>query len=104
MLFSLYTSDLFYVISQHLTTAHSCADDTDIYLAFNPNDDSDQDAAIAAMEACLCDIRSLMINDKLMINDSKTEFMLTWTKAQLSRVLQLEVLTTRCLATMGFTT
>ena len=54
--------------------AHSYADDTGIYLAFNPNDDSDQDAAIAAMEACLCDIRSWMINDKLMINDSKTEF------------------------------
>ena len=45
-------------------TAHSDADDTGD-LAFNPNDDSDQDAAIAAMEACLCDIRSWMINDKL---------------------------------------
>ena len=56
-----------------------------IYLAFNPNDDSDQDAAIAAMEACLCDIRSWMINDKLMINDSKTEFMLIGTKAQLQK-------------------
>ena len=84
MLFSLYTSELFDVISQHLPTAHSYADDTGIYLAFNPNDDSDQDAAIAAMEACLCDIRSWMINDKLMIKDSKTEFMLTGTKAQLS--------------------
>ena len=38
--------------------AHSYADDTGIYLAFNPNDDSDQEASIAAMEACLCDIRS----------------------------------------------
>ena len=38
-----------------------------------PNDDSDQDAAITAMEACLCDIRSWMINEKFMINDSKTE-------------------------------
>ena len=84
MLFSLYTSELFDVISQHLPTAHSYAADTGIYLAFNPNDDSDQDAAIAAMEACLCDIRSWMINDKLMINDSKAEFMLTGTKAQLS--------------------
>ena len=84
MLFSLYTSELFDVISQHLPTPHSYADDTGIYLAFNPNDDSDQDAAIAAMEACLCDIRSWMINDKLMISDSKTEFMLTGTKVQLS--------------------
>ena len=37
------------------------------------------------MEACLCDIRSSMINDKLMINDSKTEFMLIGTKAQLQK-------------------
>ena len=81
MLFSLYTSELFDVISQHLPTAHIYADDTGIYLAFNPNDDSDQDTAIAAMEACLCDIRSLMISNKLMINDSKTEFMLIGTKA-----------------------
>ena len=58
MLFSLYTSELFDVISQHLPTAHSYADDTSICLAFNPNDDSNQDAAIAAMEACLCDIRN----------------------------------------------
>ena len=75
MLFSLYTSELFDVISQHLPTPHSYADHTAIYLAFNPNDDSDQDAAIAAMESCLCDIRNRMINDKLMISYSKTEFM-----------------------------
>ena len=37
------------------------------------------------MKACLCDIRSWMINDKLMINDSKTEFMLIGTKAQLQK-------------------
>ena len=85
MLFSLYTNELFDVISQHLPTAHSYADDTGICLAFNPNDDSDQDAAIAATEAFLCDIRSWMINGKLMINDSKTEFMLIGTKAQLQK-------------------
>ena len=86
MLFSLYTSELFDVISQHLPTAYSYADDTAIYLAFNPNDDSDQDAAIAAMEACLRDIRNWMINDKLMINDSKTEFMFIGTKAQPQKI------------------
>ena len=81
MLFSLYTSELFDVISQHLPTAHSYADDTAIYLAFNPNDDSDQDAAIAAMETCLRDIRNWMINDKLM-----TELMFIGTKAQLQKI------------------
>ena len=88
MLFSLYTSELFDVISRQLPTAHSYADDTGIYLAFNPNDDSDQDAAISAMEACLCDVRSWMINDKLMISDSKTEFMLIGSKAQLQKTAE----------------
>ena len=59
---SVNNSELFDVISQHLPTTHSYADDTGIYLAFNPNDDSDQDAATAAMEACLRDIRSWIIN------------------------------------------
>ena len=81
-LFSLYTSELFDVISRHLPITNSYADDTGIYLDFNPNDDFDQDAAIAAMEACLCDISNWMINDKLMTNDSKTEFMLIGTKTQ----------------------
>ena len=45
-LHTLYTSELFDVISQHLPTANSYADDTAIYLAFNPNDECDQDAAM----------------------------------------------------------
>ena len=49
MLFSIYTSELFDVISQHLPTAHSYADDTGTYLAFNANDDSDQDATIGSV-------------------------------------------------------
>ena len=37
------------------------------------------------MEACLCDIRTWMIDDKLMINDSKTEFMLIGAKVQVQK-------------------
>lgn len=79
MLFSFYTSELFDVISKHLPTAHCYADDTAMYLVFDPNDDSDQDAAIAAMEACFCDSRNWMINDK-------TEFTFIGTKAQLQKI------------------
>lgn len=57
-----------------------------IWLSIHPNADSDQGAAIAAIEACLCDIRNWMINEKLIINDSKTEFMFIGTKAQLQKI------------------
>ena len=73
-----------------MPTAHSYADDTAIYLAFNPNDDSDQDAAIAAMEACVSDIRNWMINDKLMIIASKIIFI--GTKAQLQKIKRATLL------------
>ena len=96
-LFSLYTSELLTIVSHHLPTPHCYADDTQQYLAFKPDALTNQDPAIAAMEACLCriryaddtqlvplinqdaaiaamgaclrDIRQWMIRDKLMIND-----------------------------------
>ena len=113
-LFSLYASELLTIVSHHLPTPHCYADDTQQYLAFKPDALTNQDPAIAAMEACLCriryaddtqlvplinqdaaiaamgaclrDIRQWMIRDKLMINDEKTEFMMIGTRAQLAKV------------------
>jgi hypothetical protein len=78
LLFILYTSKLFDVIHHHLPTVHCFADDTELYLAFNPSSDNAHN--------CLRDIRNWMITDRLMINDEKTEFMLIGTKAQLAKV------------------
>ena len=86
LLFILYTSKLFAVIHHHLPTAHCFADNTELYLAFNPSSDAAQDAAITAMENCLRDNRNWMTTDRLIINDEKTEFMLIGTKAQLAKV------------------
>ena len=88
LLFSIYTSELFTIVSRQLPAAHCYADDTQLYLAFQPNDSAAQDSAMKAMEACLQDIRDWMIRDKLMINDDKTEFLIIGTKAQLSKIHQ----------------
>ena len=39
-----------------------------------------------AMEKCIADVRSWMINDKLMLNDDKTESLVIGTNKQLSNV------------------
>ena len=39
-----------------------------------------------AMENCIADVCSWMINDKLMLNDDKTEFLVIGTSKQLSKV------------------
>ena len=38
------------------------------------------------MEKCIANVRSWMINDKLMLNDDKTEFLMIGTSKQLFRV------------------
>ena len=84
LLFIIYSSKLFKVIRDQLPEAHCYADDTQLYLSFNPHSDASQTVAINAMECCIEKIREWMIRDKLMINDSKTEFILIGTRQQLS--------------------
>ena len=92
LLFSIYTSHLFEIISRHLPQVHCYADDTQLYLAFKPDNGASQQLAIGTMEACIHDLRSWMIEDKLMINDDKTEFILIGTNQQLEKV-KIEKLT-----------
>ena len=85
-LFSIYTSELFTIIKQHLPSVHCYANDTQMNLAFKPDDSTAQNNAIAAMEECLHEIRLWMIRDRLLINDDKTAFALIGTNAQLRKV------------------
>ena len=53
LLFSIYTSQIFDIISDHLPIVHCFTDDTRLYLSFRPDDQASQDVAVAAMEACI---------------------------------------------------
>jgi hypothetical protein len=48
--------------------------------------DATQESAVAAMEACINDVQQWMVNEKLMNNDDKTEFLLIGTSQQLTKV------------------
>ena len=60
--------------------------DTQLYLSFSPETGSNQTDAISAVENCIQDIRGWMIEDKLMLNDDKTEFIIIGTQHRLSKV------------------
>ena len=77
---------LFKVIRDQLPEAHCYADDTQLYLSFKPYNGASQTATMNAMEGCIEKIREWMIKDKLMINDSKTEFILIGTRQQLCKL------------------
>ncbi len=75
-------SRLYQVITNHLPSAHGYTDDTQLYLSFKPDDNSSQDRALAAVEACVSDVRAWLIHNRLVINDSKTEFLIVGSRYQ----------------------
>ena len=88
LLFTIYASKLFEVIKNYLPQlqSHAYADESQLYLSFNPELACSQNDAVEAMEQCIQAIRSWMIKDKLRMNDSKTEFMIIGTRKQLTKV------------------
>ena len=86
LLFSAYASKLFEVIKLYLPNAHAFADDTQLYLSFNPDNSLNEAEAVHAMEQCIRAIRAWMQSDKLKLNENKTEVMLIGTRQQLSKV------------------
>ena len=85
ILFTLYVSRLFYIISQHLPSVHGYADDTQIYLSFRTCSIHSEINAVSAIETCIADVRSWFIANRLMINDTKTEFLIIGTHQQLEK-------------------
>ena len=75
VLFTQYASSLFSIFSNHSVSTHAYTDDHQLYMAFSPNLES-QNQAVSCMESCLEDVKSLMISNKLKMNDLKTEFII----------------------------
>ncbi|CAB4035342.1 Hypothetical predicted protein [Paramuricea clavata] len=65
-----------YVIKNHLPNVHCFADDSELYLSFNPSKEHGDVQAAKSMELCVNDIKNRMSKDKLLMNDDKTEFLI----------------------------
>ena len=85
ILFTLYVSHLFNIISQHLPSVHGYADDTQIYLSFRPCSILSEINAVSVIEKCIANVRSWVIGNWLMINDRKTDFPIIGTRQQLEK-------------------
>ena len=82
LLFTIYANKLFDVIKVLLPTVHCFADDTQLYMSFSPNMSTGQFEAVTAFQHCVDD-DNWMTNEKLLLSDDKTEFLMIGTKQQL---------------------
>ena len=80
VLFSLYTSPITDIIQSHGLKYHLYADDTQLYLAFNPACSEDLVAATSCVEACVAEIRVWMSRNYLKLNDDKSELLVFHTR------------------------
>ena len=86
LFFTIYASKLFDVIKVHLPMVHCYADYTQLYVSFTPNKSTGQFEAVTAIQHYVDNIRNWMTNDKILLNDDKTEFLMIGTKQQLAKV------------------
>ena len=73
MLYTLYTQPLGALIRKHNVEFHMYADDTQLYMSTFPGD---QSLMLKTMEECVYDVKSWMNDNKLKMNEEKTEVML----------------------------
>ena len=89
MKFCLYLLPLGAILRNHNIGYHIYADDTQLYISFKCKDPL---VSLTKLNMCISDIRVWIIQNKLKINDSKTEFIIfrsTLLKQNLSVTIQL---------------
>ena len=80
-----YSSPLADIARKNQLKLHLYADDTQLYLAFEPTDPSKK-VSVEHLEACIAKIRSWMAENFLKLNDDKTEFLILGTCDQLKKL------------------
>ena len=83
VLFSLYTQPLSDVIISHKCSYHKYADDTQLCKSSHPDSFL---SAQTSMQACIDDILTWMVSNKLKLNPEKTEAMVSGSKLQLNQI------------------
>ena len=73
IIFTIYTTPLADIIKHHKLSYHFYADDTQLYITFNPKSECSLQESIARVEKCAMDIKIWMSKKMLKLNDDKTE-------------------------------
>ena len=83
-LYAIYVTALGVLLRKLKMTYHLYADDTQIYMAFNPKDTEDTTNSFANVENAIKLVKDWMSSHKLKMNDSKTEVLVIHPKCNLN--------------------
>ena len=81
ILFTLYTTPLGAIARKYQLNFHLYADDTQLYMAFKPNNAESLPLIISTIQNCVIDIKSWMTANMLQLNMDKTEVLVLMNKS-----------------------
>jgi hypothetical protein len=73
--FTCYTTPISEICRRHGVEVHLYADDTQLYICFDPKNPASQDQAMKTIEKCIEEIKLWMQANNLKLNDEKTELL-----------------------------
>ena len=88
IIYTLYTTPLGNIIRNHNLNYHMYADDTQLYLSIEP---TNVHTLIHSLENCIKDVKNWMSDNKLKLNDEKTEIILCNPKKYNVNVSEIKV-------------
>ena len=91
LMFPCYTAPLGEIAQKHCIRYHIYADDTQLYVAFNPRDPFAMENALHKLSSCISEMRQWMAANYLKLNDSKTEFFITGSSYNLRHLPPAEI-------------
>ncbi|XP_072041126.1 uncharacterized protein [Amphiura filiformis] len=74
LLFTKYYKPIGEIVGKHGIDYHQYADDSQLYVAFNPRNPDDIIKTLNKISCCIADIKYCLTANYLKLNDSKTEF------------------------------
>ncbi len=91
MFFTYYTHPIGQILRKHHVCYHSYADDTQIYVSFDPRKSGEAEQALEKLTSCIEELKTWMTKNKLQLNSQKTEFFIAGTTNTLKKVPTLKL-------------
>ena len=79
------------MVEDQLSHKRCYADDPQIYLSFKPSNGTSEEDAMRVMECSIKKIWRWLIQDRLLVNDDKTELMVVGTRQQLCKLQAINI-------------
>ncbi|XP_072018424.1 uncharacterized protein [Amphiura filiformis] len=91
LLFTEYIRPISDIAISHGIRYHIYADDTQLYISFNPSIPGDMEHALSTLTHRIHEIKTWMSSNCLKLNDSKTEFFVAGSPYNLKHLTQIEL-------------